>query len=144
MLKKVVVESKLKSNMAIEVQARDHKFIIDQPKAGGGDDLGPTPLEYFFSALAGCIGSIALIVAKQRRIELRACNVRVEGELDVDVLMGKCCDVRSGFQWMKAYVEIDADLTDQEKEAFLHEVDARCPISDNIQDTTKVEFELVK
>jgi len=58
--------------------------------------------------------------------------------------MGKCCDVRAGFQWMKAFVEIDTDLTDQEKEAFLHEVDSRCPISDNIKNTTKVEFELVK
>lgn len=144
MLKKIVVESKLKSNMAIEVTARDHKFIIDQPKAGGGDDLGPTPLEYFFSSLAGCIGSIALIIAKQKRIDLKACNVKVEGELDVDVLMGKCCDVRAGFQWMKAYVEIEADLTDEEKLAFLHDIDARCPISDNIQSTTKVEFELVK
>ena len=45
---------------------------------------------------------------------------------------------------MKAFVEIDTDLTDQEKEAFLHEVDSRCPISDNIKNTTKVEFELVK
>ncbi len=143
MLKKVLVESKLKSNMAIEVQTRDHKFIIDQPKAGGGDDLGPTPLEFFFSSLAGCIGSIALIIAKQRRFELRACNVKVEGELDTDVLMGKSCDARAGFQWMKAYVEIDADMTDQEKKDFLHEIDARCPISDNMQNTTKVEFELV-
>jgi len=144
MLKKVVVESKLLSNMAIEVNARDHKFIIDQPKAGGGDDLGPTPLEFFFSSLAGCIGSIALIIAKQRRIDLRACNVKVEGELDVDVLMGKCCDVRAGFQWMKAYVEIDADMTDNEKEDFLHDLDARFPISDNMQNTTNIEFELVK
>lgn len=143
MLKKVIVESKLQKNMAIEVQARNHKFIIDQPKAGGGDDLGPTPLEYFFSALAGCIGSIALIIAKQKRFDLRACNVKVEGELDIDVLMGKSCDARAGFQWMKAYVEIDADMTDQEKKDFLHEIDARCPISDNIQATTKVEFELV-
>lgn len=144
MLKKVVIESKLKGNMAIEVTARNHKFIIDQPKAGGGDDLGPTPLEYFFSTLAGCIGSIALIVAKQQRINLKACNVKVEGELDVDALMGKCCDVRAGFQWIKVFVEIDADLTDAEKEAFLHEVDERCPISDNIKNTTNVEFELVK
>ncbi|MFA7057103.1 MAG: OsmC family protein [Candidatus Cloacimonadales bacterium] len=144
MLRKITVTSSLKSNMAIEVQARDHKFIIDQPLSGGGDNSGPTPLEYFLSALAGCIGSIALIIAKQKEIELKAVNVRVEGELDVDVLAGKSHDVRPGYQWIKAFVEIEANISDEEKKALLREIDSRCPVSDNMRNNSKIEFELVR
>ena len=50
---------------------------------GGGADKGPTPLEYLFVALAGCIGSIGRIVATQRKLNVRGMEITVEGELDV-------------------------------------------------------------
>jgi len=36
--------------------------------------------------------------------------------------------------------KIDADMTKEEKEAFLHEVDRRCPVSDNIHNVTQMTF----
>ena len=47
-----------------------------------------------------------------------------------------------GFQDVVVKVYMDADMTDEEKLAFLKEVDARCPISDNTINTTPVKFEL--
>ncbi len=141
MLKKVTVETSLAGNMVINVKTGNHSMLIDQPKAGGGEDKGPTPLQYFLTALAGCIGSISLIIAKQRRINLTKCDVKVEGELDTDVLMGKSNDSRAGFQWMKVYVDLDAEgMTAEDRKVFIHEVDERCPISDNIANTSKIEF----
>jgi uncharacterized OsmC-like protein len=37
-------------------------------------------------------------------------------------------------------VKMDADMTKEEKEAFLHEVDLRCPVSDNIHNATPMTF----
>ncbi len=139
-IKNVSIESVQVEGFKIETRSRQHIAIVDQPVAGGGTDAGPTPLEYLFISLAGCIVTIGHIVAKQRHLPVRSISVRVEGELDTDVLMGKRSDVRAGFSDIRVHVNIDADMTQAEKEAFLKEVDARCPISDNIHGTTPLNF----
>ncbi len=139
-LKSVSIDAVQVEGFKIETRSRQHVSIVDQPVAGGGTDAGPTPLEYLFISLAGCIITIGHIVAKQRRLPVRNIAVHVEGELDTDVLMGKRQDVRAGFTGIRVRVNIDADMTQEEKEAFLREVDARCPISDNIHNLTPIEF----
>ncbi len=136
--KTVVVESKLAGKFAIESDIRGHKVVIDQPANAGGADAGPTPLELLFSSLAGCIGTIGRIVAMQKRIDLRGMEIKVEGSLDVDGLLGKPIDGRTGFEGITVSVNVDADMTDEEREAFLHEVDRRCPVSENLLNATPV------
>ena len=138
--KTVSITAAQKSGFTIETTARNHTLLIDQPTNGGGADAGPTLLEYLFFSLAGCVVTIGHIIAKQERLPVRNISVRVEGELDTDVLMGKRSDVRAGFSDIRIHVKIDADMTQAEKEAFLKEVDARCPISDNIHGTTPLNF----
>ncbi len=138
--KLVTVDATQVDGFKIETKSRQHISVVDQPISGGGTDAGPTPLEYLFVSLAGCIITIGQIVAKQRRLPIRKIDVHVEGELDTDVLMGKTDTVRAGFSGVRVITKIDGDLTKEEKEAFLHEVDARCPISDNIHNLTPVEF----
>ncbi len=139
-LKKVELTATQKDGYTIETKTRNHVNIVDQPPAMGGKDLGPTPLEYLFVSLAGCIITIGHIAAKQKQLPIRNISVRVEGELDTDVLMGKSADVRAGFTAIKVITTIDGDMTQEEKEKFLHEVDARCPISDNIANITPIEM----
>jgi uncharacterized OsmC-like protein len=141
-VKPVQVEATLGPKFRIESQIREHKLFVDQPANAGGENAGPTPLEYFFLALAGCIGTIGRIVARQKRIELRGMTVKVEGELDVEVLLGKRNDTRAGFTGIKVIAAIDADISKEEKEAFLHEVDRRCPVSENIRNLTPMQFEV--
>jgi len=140
--KTVSVSAKSVENFLIELNAGKHQCFIDQPETMGGKDAAPTPLHYFFFALGGCVITIAKIMAKQRHIEIRDMNVTVEGGLNTAVLMGKSTEDRAGFQDVVVKVYMDADMTDEEKLAFLKEVDARCPISDNTINTTPVKFEL--
>lgn len=139
-VKRVTVDAHLGDRFKIESTIGSHTLVVDQPKTGGGEDAGPTPLEYFFLSLAGCIGTIARIAAKQKRINLRAMDVTVEGDLDVEALMGRKPDAHSGFTGITVRVKMDADMTQEEKEAFLHEVDRRCPVSDNIHNATPMTF----
>ena len=139
-IKTVSVDAVQVDGFKIETKSRQHIAIVDQPVAGGGTDSGPTPLEYLFVSLASCIVTIGHIVAKQKHFVVRKIEVHVEGELDTDVLMGKNAEVRAGFSGIRVHTKIDADMTQQEKEQFLREVDARCPISDNIQRLTPIEF----
>ncbi len=142
MISTIKVNGTWKGGYRVDVQGADHKLIIDQPEAGGGKNEGPNPLEVFLFALGGCLGTIAAIIARQDRIELRGFEISIEGDLDKGFLMGKTTEGRAGFTEIRAEVNIDADMTDEEKQAFFERVDARCPISDNMINNTKVVFDV--
>ena len=142
-MKTIGIEAKLDEKFKIEVKAGDHIMYVDQTKAGGGTDAGATPLEYFFASLAGCIGTIARIIANQKRIKLNGMDIKVEGAYDLETLLGKSKENRAGFAGIKVTLKIDSDMSKEEKDAFVHEVESRCPVSDNIANITPVEIEVV-
>jgi uncharacterized OsmC-like protein len=141
-MKKVEIRAAMGAGMRIECSTGRHTVLIDQPRPAGGTDAGPTPLEYLFCSLAGCIGSVGRIVAHQKKIALRGMEISVGGELDTDVLLGRSKQNRAGFSGIAVRVKIDADLTDEQKREFLREVDERCPVSDNLRQLTTVTAEV--
>ena len=141
-MKTIGIEAKLDEKFKIEVKAGDHIMYVDQTKAGGGTDAGATPLEYFFASLAGCMGTVARIVANQKRINLKGMNIKVEGAFDLETLLGKSKENRAGFTGIKVTLNIDSDMSKEEKDAFVHEVESRCPVSDNIANTTPLTIEV--
>ncbi len=139
-IKTVSINATQLDGFKMETRAGRHIAIVDQPVAGGGTDSGPSPLDYLFISLAGCIVTIGHIIARQRRIPVKKIDVRVEGDIDTDVLLGKNSDSRAGFSAIRVVTNIDADMSLEEKKNFLHEIDLRCPISDNINNLTPIEF----
>ncbi len=142
--KTVVVEAKLGEGFAMESQIGNHVLRVDQPEAMGGTGTGPNPLQYFLLSLGGCIGAIARIVASQKNLPFRSVALKMQGELDTDVLLGMSRDKRAGFTAIEVYADIDADMSLEEKEAFLVEIDARCPVSDNTSSVTPISLHLQK
>jgi uncharacterized OsmC-like protein len=142
MLSTVKVQGSWKGGYRSDVKGPDHLLIIDQPEAGGGKNEGPNPLEVLLFALGGCLGTIAAIIAKQERIQLRGFETEIEGDVDKAFLMGKTEEGRAGFTEIRVSVKIDADMTDEEKQAFFKRVDARCPISDNMIHETNIVFDV--
>ncbi|MGE4489209.1 MAG: OsmC family protein [Kiritimatiellales bacterium] len=141
--KTVKIESVLDSKFKLETLTHGHTVIVDQPANAGGTDAGPTPLDYLFTALSGCIGTVARIIAMQKQIALRGMKITVEGDINVDGLLGKPTDDPVGFQGIRITADIDADMTAEEKEAFVHEVDARCPVSFNLANNTPVTISAI-
>lgn len=142
MVKTVKVDSTWIGGMRIDVAAGGHTLIVDQPLAMGGKDEGANPLEYQLAALGGCLGTIAAIIAKQERIDLKGFSVGVEADIDTDYLMGKTSAGRAGFTEIRVEAHIDADMTPEEKKAFLEKIDARCPISDILANNSEIVFEI--
>jgi len=130
-ISKITVSASMEAGFKTQINC-SHPFVVDQPKMAGGNDEGPNPLELFLSSLPACICAIGRIIANQRRIKLRGMEVEVEGDIDKDFLMGKTTEGRAGFTEIRSFVKIDADLTKEEKEAFLKDIAVRCPIADNI------------
>ena len=141
--KKVQVEIKQGAGFKTECRAGKHLVIIDQPSPAGGTDAGPTPLDIQLIALGGCVAAIGRIIANQRKLNVRAIEVSVEGDIDTDGLLGKPSDKRVGFSAITARVKIDADMTPADKEKFLHDIDVRCPISENLKNITPISVVLM-
>lgn len=139
-IKTVSVDAQQVDGFKVETRTRQHIAYIDQPVASGGTDSGPTPLEYQLISLAGCMVSIGHIIARQRRLVIRKLETHVEGDLNPDVFMGKNAEERAGFSNIRVYLKVDGDMSQEEKEQFLHDIDARCPISDNLNKLTPIEF----
>ena len=51
-------------------------------------------------------------------------------------------NMRPGFTSITVKMMIDGDMTYEEKEKFVKEIEARCPISDNLSNTTPVKIEV--
>ena len=140
--KKMQVTVKQGAGFKTECSAGKHMLIIDQPAEAGGTDAGPTPLDYQLIALGGCVAAIGRIIASQRRLVIRGIEVALEGELDTSRLLGKVSPNRVGFAGITARVKIDADLTPVEKEKLLHDIEERCPVSDNLKNITQIDITL--
>lgn len=142
MLKTVSVESEMGEGFAVTAQLGDHQIFIDQPVNAKGSGLGPTPLQMLLFAVGGCIATIARIAAFQQKIVLRGMKIKVDGDYNPEALMGKPTVDRAGFQQIRISAEIDADLNAEQKQRFLDDVCARCPLHDNLLRGTVVEHQL--
>ncbi|NLO54592.1 MAG: OsmC family protein [Gammaproteobacteria bacterium] len=126
------------AGMTIEIMCGEHKIYMDQPKNAGGANLGAAPPELILAAYAGCVGSLGRIIAFQEKITLHGMTFEVEADYDPDCLLGRETTARAGFQEMRLKVTIDADLDDVAKQAFLDKIEARCPVADNLINSTKL------
>ena len=141
-LKTVKVTAEGPDSWVVTTHSGKHVSIVDQPEAMGGTDSGPSPLDYMFVALGGCLVTVSKIVAGQQKIDLRDVEVEVTGDLNLAVLRGQEKNERAGFTSITAKVKVDADLSKEEKKAFLEEVDKRCPVSENLMNLTPVIVDL--
>jgi len=142
-MKSVSVEAKVGEKFKVEVKAGNHTLYVDQPTTGGGTDAGPNPIEYLFISLAGCIATVARIIAMQKRIKLDGMDMKIEGEFDTEIILGKSKENRPGLSGINVTLNIDAEMSKEEKEAFVQEIESRCPVSDNIEKPTPVKVAVV-
>ena len=139
--KTVEITAHIANSYSVELKARDHILMIDQPQPVG-QDAAPTPLEYFLFSLGGCFCTIARQVAQQRKIKLRSVEAKIQAHINTDFLLGKTDDGRAGFTEIKIITSIDADLDQEAKEELVAEVEKRCPIADNIINVSKIIVEV--
>jgi uncharacterized OsmC-like protein len=124
------------------VRARNFEMIIDEPKNLKGTDEGPNPVEYVLAALAGCLNVVGHVVAREMGFQLRGITFELEGDLDPAKFMGKPTENRAGYAEIRVKVKPDCDVNKQQLETWLHSVESRCPVSDNISHSTPVKISL--
>src|SRR3954466_7839935 len=85
---------------------RAYTYDIDHPRVRVGTDMGPTPTEYVLHALAGCLTAGLANIAAARGIELTEVTSTVEGDIDLNGILGLNPDVRNGFQQIRVTFDV--------------------------------------
>jgi len=121
---------------------RSVKIFMDEPPELGGKDGAPSPLEYILAAHGGCLSYMTFYIGKELGIAVKGTEIEVEAALDPAKFAGTNRDIRAGYQGVNVKIKVDADATSDELEKLRSEVEARCPVSDNIGQATSVNISL--
>ena len=113
-------------------------FDADHPEIFASEDKGATPGEYVLVGLASCLTAGIAAVARYRNIQLRSVTATIEGDIDVQGILGIDEDVRNGFSGIKVTYKIDADAKREDIEALVAQAQKRSAVYDMLTNPTNV------
>ncbi len=122
---------------------RAFELDTDHPEIFASEDQGITPPEMVLVGLAGCLSAGIASVAQHRGIQLRSVKATIEGDMDLQGMLGIDADVRNGFNGITVRYDIDANATREEIEAVIAQSQKRSAVFDVVTNPTTVAVELV-
>jgi len=127
-------------------QEHDHadpfKLDADEPPLLLGEDIGPNPVEYALTALAACVTTALVYHAAAKGIKLNAVESRLEGDIDLRGFLGISDDVRRGYENIRIYYKIDADVPNEELEELIQMGTKYSPVFDTFTNPVQVSAQL--
>lgn len=117
-------------------------FEGDHPELFAAEDNGATPVEAVLAALAGCLTAGIASVATHRGVQLRSVRAVVEGDQDLQGILGIDPDVRNGFSGIRVRYEIDADASRADVEAIVAQSQKRSAVFDILTNPTAVTVDV--
>ena len=126
-MSEVIVSST--TNLQNRVQyGEGQEMIIDEPKAVGGEGLGPDPYTLVLSALGGCISMTVTLYARRKNWPLSGVTVRLRASRIHARDCVECERSTEGFvHRIERSVTVEGDLTDEQR-ARLQEIAHKCPV----------------
>lgn len=117
-------------------------FVLhnDEPAVLHSADRAPNPVEYLLQALLACITTTTTYKAAAHGIEIESIRSEVEGDIDLQGLLGLNPDVRPGFQEIRATLRIKAkDGVDDRIREFYKS----SPVFDTLSNPVPVKVQVI-
>lgn len=102
----------------------------DHPSVLCGEDAGPTPVEYLLHGLAACLTAGIANIASARGIKLQAVTCNIEGDIDLQGILGLSDTVRNGFQGIRASFQVKGDAPAEALQKVVAQAVARSAVFD--------------
>jgi len=116
------------SHARAEIRIRDLLFVIDEPEARGGTNLGPTPTDTTIAALIGCINVIGNKCATQMGADIGHLKIDAECEFDRrGVTLEE--EIEVPFTSVKLTVHADGSASEATLTQVGIETEKYCPLS---------------
>ena len=121
-------------------EAGAFKIFMDEPVELGGRNGAPSPLDFILAAHAGCLNYMTFFIAKELGIPVTGTEISVKGSLDPAKFAGTDRTVRAGYQSLEVTIHIQSTANADDIARLKSEVEARCPVSDNLANATPVRI----
>jgi uncharacterized OsmC-like protein len=116
-----------------------YTYDADHPAVLTGLDEAPTPVESLLHAIAACLTAGMANIASARGIELRSVRATVEGDIDLQGILGLSDEVRNGYSAMRVHYEIDSPASAEEIRSLVEQSKARSAVFDVLSNGTNVD-----
>lgn len=121
----------------VEITARNHTLLIDEPKPFG-TDMGMTPVELLLGALGSCKSLVFKMMAQKLKIAYTQFEISLEGDFDSAGYQGDP-SVAIGFSEIRTYYDIDTTAPKEEIQRLIDYVESHCPVAATIAVVPKME-----
>lgn len=130
---------------ALSEQAHRQTYTIDgdHPAVLCGSDNGVTPVEMLLAALSACITAGIGNIASIRQVKLHSVETSVEGDIDLNGILGLDKTVRNGFAGIRATFRIQGDASAEELEKIVRQSVARSAVFDVLTNGVPVSIAAV-
>jgi len=119
-------------------------YDMDEPPVLLGNNEGRNPVEYLLVALSGCLTTSLVAHASAKGITIKGVQSRYEGDIDLRGFLGLSEDVPVGYQNIRVYFKIDADVSDEQKEDMIRTAQKYSPVFNTITKSAPVSVHLDK
>jgi putative redox protein len=126
------------SGLRVEIQARNHDLVADEPASLGGSDLGPSPYEYLLGALGSCMAMTLRMYADRKGWPLEGVYVGLRAARAHERDCENCATEQVGITRIERKIELSGALTAEQRERLLQIAD-RCPVKQTLERGILVE-----
>jgi uncharacterized OsmC-like protein len=116
------------------------EFTNGEPPVLLGNNEGANPVEFLLHALAGCVTTTMVIHAAARGIRLTELSTELDGDLDLQGLLGLDEDTFPGYERIRIKMDVKADCSDEELEDLLEFVRGHSPVCSTVCKPVPVEI----
>jgi uncharacterized OsmC-like protein len=127
-----------------EERAHQRTFVFDadHPAVLVGHDNGPTPVEFVLHALAACLTAGLANIAAARGVKLTEVRSTVEGDIDLNGILGLNPDVRNGYDKITVRFTVKGDAPASTLRKIVEQSRARSAVYDVITNQVPITIEV--
>ena len=114
----------------------------DHPKILCGEDNAPAPVEWVLHALAACLTAGIANISAARGVTLHSVECSVEGDIDLQGILGLSDKVRNGFQAIRVNYMVKGDAPEEKLRQIVDQARARSAVFDILTGHVPVTIEV--
>jgi putative redox protein len=124
-------------NYQVEVNARQHRFVADEPESKGGDDCGPNPYDLLLASLAACKIITVHMYAQRKGWPVERVNIHMSHQKSDAADCDDCTSESGKIDEIYCDISFEGDLDDDQRQR-LAEIANRCPVHRTLTSETKI------
>jgi uncharacterized OsmC-like protein len=117
----------------------EFRLDADHPAVLVGQDNAPTPVEFLLHALASCLTSGIANIAAARGVTLTSVESQIEGDIDLQGILGLSDRVRNGYERIRINFTIAGDAPADRLRDIVEQSRARSAVFDVLTNGVPVD-----